>query len=94
MSYSQFSILIRGELRIGNWYSPPFQGKAVQIKGQVLPEISDRAGSQPVEISSGVVAGPFPSFQRRGSCASIKDPVHLTAQTGWLVISNNRDASI
>jgi hypothetical protein len=29
--------------------------------------------------------GPFPSFQRRGGCASKEDPLSLAAQTGWLV---------
>jgi hypothetical protein len=34
---------------------------------------------------------PFPSFSRRGGCASIRRPPSLAAQTGWLVISNKKN---
>src|SRR5262249_695002 len=48
----------------------------------------ERSKLKDAEKSSGVVAAPFPSFSRRGGCASTRRSRSLAAQTGWLVISN------
>ena len=44
--------------------------RTAQIKRRVLPEISDHGSCQQMEMSSGVVTAPIPSFQRRGGRAA------------------------